>query len=716
MVTVPLVLLACASAANDPPTVVVDRDNVEITRSCVVRIEKSPIADADGNGVIQITGPGITVDLGDQVLRGSNGAPDTFTGTGISITGKDVTLRGGRIHGYKVGVHARFADDLVVEDGDVSGNYRQRLGSTWRREDAADWLRPHANDDNEWLTNYGAGVYVEDSARITIRRVRARQTQNGIVLDRVGGGEVYDNDCAFGSGWGIALWRSSRNTISRNACDFRIRGYSHGVYNRGQDSAGILLFEQCERNTITHNSMTHCGDGLFLYAGDEALGKVNPNANPSWYVRRGSNRNVIAHNDCSYAAAHGIEVLFSFSNRVLANRITGNAICGIWGGYSQACVFAQNEIDANGEMPYGSERGGINIEHGRSNYIAANTFRDNPVGIFLWWDRDREIGKLPWAQANPTAVEDNALLQNTFQGDLIALQLRGCGPTTVGINHATDVEVELDADEISRSVLTELGNFDLPATEFETPEPIGKTSPVGALDHLRGREHIVMTEWGPYDWRAPRLFLVDRAPGRHVYRLLGPEALIDASVEGDNVALTRDADGHSLIVAAAATGAALPYTLTARTASGRQTAAGVLVQATWAVTVFRSEADPREDLEAWRRGAEAHGVRSSLPALDLRYGPEGPAGLQPAAPDHFGTIATTTIVVPAGTWRIRTTSDDGIRVRLDGAVVIDDWTLHATRTHEYEFTVAEPEQLDIRVEHFELEGNAELSLDLFQVE
>ena len=68
------------------------------------------------------------------------------------------------------------------------------------------------------------------------------------------------------------------NSTARNACDFCIRGYSHGVYNRGQDSAGILMFEQCSGNVIAENSATHCGDGLFAFAGKEALGETEPSA------------------------------------------------------------------------------------------------------------------------------------------------------------------------------------------------------------------------------------------------------------------------------------------------------------------------------------------------------------------------------------------------------------------------------------------------------
>ncbi|MHC4416818.1 MAG: right-handed parallel beta-helix repeat-containing protein [Planctomycetota bacterium] len=716
-----LVLLASCAAAAEPPVIVIDRDNVEITTSCTVRIDRPWIADADGNGVIHITGDGVTVDFGGQVLHGAEkGTPDTFSGTGVSIKGRDITLRGARISGFKAGIHARLCNKLLIEDCDVSGNFCQRLRSTPAREDPSDWLRPHANDNNEWLTNYGAGIYVEDTTNAKIRRVRAWGTQNGIVLDRVSGVEVYDSDCSFGSGWGLALWRSSHNTISRNAFDFRVRGYSHGSYNRGQDSAGILLFEQCSRNTIVHNSATHCGDGLFGFAGAEALGEANARPNSLWYRERGCNRNVIDGNDFSYAAAHGLELTFSFSNRIIRNRLVGNAICGIWGGYSQAMFIAQNTIEANGDMPYGSERGGINMEHARSGYITGNTFRHNACGVFLWWDKDANILKLPWAYANPTACEENAIIQNRFEGDRIAIQLRRTGPTIMGANSMTDVGVEVDADEASASFLKRLGDMDISPSRFEEQETLGDTTPVDARAHLRGREHIIMTEWGPYDWKEPLLTVVRKLPDRHEYRLVGPEPLENVLLNAaPGVELTRDDESGRLTLTTDATGSVLPYTLTAVTPSGARHATGALAPLSWNLTVFASTVDPREDPDGWRQ-ARKLGILCRVPALDLQYGNDGPSGidLDPAVTaaglpaDHFGTTAVATMDVPAGQWRIVTNSDDGIRVWIDDDLVIDDWTWHGPKTQTHEFEVTKPKRITIGVEHFELDGHAVLSLEL----
>lgn len=706
-------MLALLLAAAAPPVVVVDRDNIEITASCRVHVSVSPIVDEDGNGVIHITGDDLTVTFDGTSLRGADAGrmPDSFEGIGVRITGERVTLTDAVISGYKVAVYAYRANSLVIEDCDVSGNFRERLGSTARREDAADWLHPHANDLNEWFDNYGAGVYLRQCAAATVRRVRAWGTQNGIVLDRSSETKIYDNDCSFGSGWGLALWRSSHNEISRNAFDFRVRGYSHGVYNRGQDSAGILLFEQCSDNVITGNSATHCGDGLFAFAGREAMGRDDIDRGSTWYRKRGSNRNIIAGNDFSWAAAHGAEVTFSFNNRVVGNRFVGDAICGFWGGYSQSTFIAANHFESNGLMPHGLERGGINIEHGFANIIYRNDFLNNACGIRLWWDTDEHLMALPWTRANPTAAENNAIIDNTFRGDAIAVQLRQVVMSSLLGNRMLGVGVEIDADDRSRATLQLLDPIDLRPLPIDDPVPLGETRPVGARAHLDGREHILMTEWGPYDWTRPLLHLVERAPGRHEYELLGPEPVGDAELDGvAGVILQRD--GSRLVVTSGTTGTAAPYELTVMAGGWTVARKNVLLTPAWNVQFFSSDLDPRKDPRAWRRDEKARRVRRTLPELDQRYGVGGPDGLD--ATDHFGTIATTSLEFPAGRWRITTTSDDGIRVWLGERLVIDDWTWHPPKRHVHEFSLTDTTVLPIRVEHFELDGWAVLSVEFEQ--
>lgn len=449
---------------------------------------------ADDEGALWIAADGLTVEFAGE-LRGAppGAAPDTLGGVGIRVTGKNVTLRGARVSGYRVGIHAVGADGLVLEDCDVSGNFRQRLRSTKAKEAEEDWLNPHANDAHEWFTNYGAGIHVERASGVTVRRCRARAGQNGLVLERVERAQVHDNDFSFLSGWGIALWRSSDNVIANNRCDFCIRGYSHGVYNRGQDSAGILMFEQCCRNSILGNSANYCGDGLFAFAGQEALGNASQPRPGFDHVRRGTNDNVIFANDFSLAAAHGLELTFSFGNRILTNRLQGNAICGIWAGYSRDTEIAGNILQRNGDAGHGLERGGINIEHGQRNRIVDNDFVANACGIHLWWDADEDLAKSPWALANGHESRDNCLQENTFTRDTLAVQLRD----TTGTRTHANVFVDTVPEQATAG--SESSDEDCSPHPFEWPELPGVFHPVYLTEPTGGRELIQLDEWGPLE-------------------------------------------------------------------------------------------------------------------------------------------------------------------------------------------------------------------------
>lgn len=693
------------------------------------RIEVAgPIPDPAGSGALVIEADGVTVDFAGALLSGNadGRAPDALAGVGVLVRAKGVTLRGARVSGYRVGILAHGADGLVLEDCDVSGNFRQRLGSTPEAEDAADWLWPHQNDGGEWRANYGAGICIESSARVTVRRCRARDGQNGLILDRVDGAQVYDNDFSFLSGWGIALWRSSHNTLSRNALDFCVRGYSHGVYNRGQDSAGLLLFEQCSDNRILENSITHGGDGVFGFAGKEALGEV---PGPEGFASRGAgcNSNQFWDNDLSYAAAHGLEMTFSFHNDVKTNRFVENAICGIWGGYSQGMTVRANEFARNGDAGYGAERGGINIEHARGCEILGNGFESNACGVRLWWDEDESLQRAPWAMANGSDCSGNRIEGNRFAGGGTGVQVDGCANTLVIDNSFEHVEREVVGEVgTSRSQFAAVSLAPpLPPEGLRNALPVravGESKPVGARVHLAGREHILMTEWGPYDWERPLLVRAGNEDGSDVWRWLGLETLAELECRGEGVrAEIVERDGGPLVrVSGGRTAALVPYTLRARSASGVQERAGLLSDVRWTVRCFASTVDPREDDAGWRAQAEG-AIAFERRALDLAFGNSGPSDLPdvPAAlaeaglpADRFGTLARTRVHLPAGRWKVTVTSDDGVRVRLDGEVLLEDWTWHAPRTGAEILELAEPREVELAVEHFELDGFAVLVLRL----
>ncbi|MCA9294951.1 MAG: right-handed parallel beta-helix repeat-containing protein [Phycisphaerales bacterium] len=739
-----------AARAPRPPREVVvriDRDNIRITHNCLLEIVSPVIEDADNNGVIQIVGDNLTIRLGDQILNGAEPdvPPDQRRGFGIVITGRQTTIIGGDIRGYKVGVHAIEADQLILHQLRVQDGFRQHLRSTPEQEDLADWLAPHHNDAGEWAGRYGAGVLIERCDDVSLRKVTCRRVQNGIMLDRVTRAHIYDCDASFLSGWGLSMWRSTDNVIRGNAFDFCIRGYSHGVYNRGQDSAGILMFEQCERNEIVDNSVTHGGDGLFAFAGAEALGDVDPNAvhEDAWYLSRGNRHNMIVGNDFSFAAAHGLELTFSFDNRISGNRFVDNGICGIWAGYSQRTMIDGNDFVDNGQRGVGLEHGGINIEHGVDNTIIFNRFVDNTCAIHLWRDEDPGLAALPWTRVNARPESRSTVAMNIIDGAAIGVHLRDEPDVILGENRIAECDRELLLDGSSTVIEANEAPKARLVPDVERARRGGR---LGARAELAGREFIIMTPWGPYDWASPLLIsdgttVADNATVAR-FRLLGtPDMLAsdDHNETTDEPAPERSTrfriDCPTADVLTTFDDAPLPTGTLARftcfirapglheltttfddPAGPPQRVTAAIDNIPWLVRTFASPVDPREDVDTWREAAAAVFPSETL-GLHAHYGNAGP---RDDLVDHFGTIAETSIALTPGVWRLRTMSDDGIRVWVDDVLLIDDWTWHAPRAHIAEFIVPDTpdahedtrDPIVIRVEHFELDGYSTLDVRL----
>jgi hypothetical protein len=163
-----------------------------------------------------------------------------------------------------------------------------------------------------------------------------------------------------------------------------------------------------------------------------------------------------------------------------------------------------------------------------------------------------------------------------------------------------------------------------------------------------------------------------------------------------------------------------PYTLAVAGESLSAEKRGVLVRTDWSLTFFPSECDPRENPERWRLLADGPAaVRVEQPLLQLPFGWGGPADVISAADaaaqlpnDHFGLIARTELALPAGKWRVATRSDDGVRVRIDDEVVIENWTWHGPTVDAGTVELAAPQTVSIVVEYFELDGYALLEFSL----
>jgi parallel beta-helix repeat protein len=638
--------------------------------------------DADEHGVVQFSGDNIVADFTGVTITGApDGTPaDQFKGIAIRAENcRNLTVKGLTVRGFAIAMYFKNCDGLKLLDCDVSRNYRQRLKSTPRAEDGGDWLFGHENDNNEWF-RYGAGIYVESSKKVTVARCRARNGQNGLCLSRVEDSFIVDNDMSFMSGWGLAMWRSSRNDVSNNSFDWCMRGFSHKVYHRGQDSAGILVYEQCHDNVFAYNSATHGGDGFFLYAGNETLKKTGTG---------GCNRNVLYRNDFSHAAANGIEATFSDGNRFIENRLD-ECDHGIWGGYSFNTTIVGNTMkDCNH---------GISIEHGHGNHIERNTFEDNGIAINLWAGANDEFKKTPYGKANDTASHGYVIASNTIKGGRVGIRLGATSDVALlsNVNGATEPVRQEGACENVR----DRGSYERAA--IEVPKTRGTRNAYLPTGARRGWKTIFVDEWGPYDFTDVRVFpdgIV--ASGETELTVLGPEGDFTASAEGAEVAPPAGRIPATLTVKSKSSGA---FTVTVKARGETATVRGFFLNATWSVRVHRWEPQgAQKPPKDWAAVAASDPVDSfTAAALDFR---DRPSEKSPS--DHFATVAEAELDLPAGDYEVGTISDDGVRVLVDGAKVIDNWTWHPPHEDTAAVTLAAGKHR-VRVEHFEIDGFAQL--------
>ena len=177
-----------------------------------------PLGEDGRRGVIRVeAAKGVVLDLTGVELRGTPPGTDLDRngGSGIVLVGcTDVTVKGGRLGGFRGCLVAENCTGVVLDGVQFDGWYGKRLLSNVAYEVGEDWLYPHHNDAGEWIANYGGAVSLTNCRGIEIKGCRGRHGQNGLLLTRCEQGEIWDCDFSFLSGWGLALYRSSKLVVS----------------------------------------------------------------------------------------------------------------------------------------------------------------------------------------------------------------------------------------------------------------------------------------------------------------------------------------------------------------------------------------------------------------------------------------------------------------------------------------------------------------------
>ena len=598
-----------------------------------------------GGAAITVRGDNLTIDLTGVTIEGGDpfADPDGYRGTGIVVDGgRGVTIRGGAVRGYKVGVLARRAPALHITGLDASYNWKPRLFSGIEKESLADWLSHHDNEKDEWL-RYGAAIYLSECDDAEIDNSRAVQGQNGLLVTRSSRLKVWNNTFSWMSGLGLGLYRTTDSRILHNRLDWDVRGYSHGFYNRGQDSAALLMYEQTSRNTVAYNSATHGGDGLFLWAGQSTMDTG----------KGGSNDNVFFGNDFSHAVANGIEATFS-RNQFLRNRID-ECWHGVWAGYSFDTTFRDNAFEGNEEA--------IAIEHGQNITIAGNTFIGDQAAIRLWANASQDPN-WGYPKTRDTRSRDYLIQRNTFSGQKTAIDLLRTSNVRVLDNAYVNTPVPLQTG-IEVTAL----QFEPPAARAPLPDVVDVPRQPGGMDAMlpvgaaRGRQTIIVDEWGPYDYLSPKIWPAGKPSDRPLkLRVLGPPgAWTLKSIRGGAVEPRSGTVPGEVTVTSSAPGLDVDLQLTYVGAAvtsprGQQYPAGVQVPFSyglvdpaigWSVKwwTYDSASDPLKAPEAFadRMKGDPAQTESGRPRLDFLSS----RALAPGLPaDRVAMRAEATVQVP----------------------------------------------------------------------
>ncbi|MCR8557716.1 right-handed parallel beta-helix repeat-containing protein [Mucilaginibacter sp. BJC16-A38] len=652
---------------------------IVITHSGVVnsRIYHFQPTDSMSAAPIIIEGDNIVVDFRGAIIQGSTDLenPNKFIGTGIIIkSGKNITLKNLTIKGFKIGLMAKGIKELKITGSDFSYNYKQHLNSTRDREDLADWQSYHHNENDEWM-RYGAGIYLRDCDKAEIHDDTIIEGQCGLMMTNCNDGLIYNNNFSFNSGLGIGMYRSSRNRVLYNKLDWNVRGYSDGVYYRGQDSAGILVFEQCNDNTFAYNSVTHSGDGFFLWAGQTTMDTG----------QGGCNDNLLYANDFSYAPTNGIELTFS-RNKIIDN-IVHDCWHGIWGGFSYNTIIANNDFAGNMST--------IAIEHGMNNVIAQNTFKGDKVGIELWsnpkmaksygYVQKRDTRSMKYTISNNTFsnVKNVFNINNTNDIDIINSKITG----STMLQKLDSTVNNISFDKIGDQVKPLIDSSFFPKIEG-VPHPQNAMLPNG---HAKGRKYIIMDQWGPYNFDYPIAWWQKTdSTGKMYFDVMGPagkwkivkiKGAGNPSVQGGTVPskLTVQKDLAALTdidIEMEYTGSAITSPFGVRTKTGapyifhyREFDVPFHWQMKW--FVFDATSDPVKNGTAFNKLLSGAPVKTT-------EGKEignvfGKAFGKNIAREKIATVSTTAIDVPGGVYRIGISASEIVRVYIDDKLIIENW-------------------------------------------
>jgi hypothetical protein len=261
------------------------------------------------------------------------------------------------------------------------------------------------------------------------------------------------------------------------------------------------------------------------------------------------------------------------------------------------------------------------------------------------------------------------------------------------------------------------------------PDPIPGGQSANAAVASRPRSSIVVDEWGPYDFRSPKLWPIDSVravplrlqilgpPGRwHVVSTRGVRSVSkQQGAMPDTIAVVPEAAGHAdwdvlLEFQGGPT----------RSPRGNDQPAGTPIRfgygrfepaTSWSArfVTWGDSSNPQTHPAAF--GALFAGAAplytTTFPRLDFEWYRPAIAALPL---EHWAMEATSTVTLDApGSYVLRTISDDAVRVWIDDRLTIDHWTPHESAVDEAPLAAGTH---SLRVQYYQVDGWAELRVEV----
>jgi parallel beta-helix repeat protein len=408
---------------------------------------------------------------------------------------------------------------------------------------------------------------------------------------------------------------------------------------------------------------------------------------------------------------------------------------GIWGGYSFNSVIAGNQFRNN--------RIGIAIEHGQENEIHHNIFYQDKEAIRLF-GRKEQPADWGYSQNRDTRSRDYIITNNNFVKNNLVMSVNRTENLNVFENIYSDFTKLFKIDSTVSSFDT-TQNDDIIAkynndAEDLIPDLKSPNDPFKGNSVFAGRKNIIMTEWGPYDFKSPVIWNTNPTDTSSVmqFDLLGPKGKWKIkSFKGVKEISVMNGEFPAKITAIKTTSLVTDIFIEVEyigssitTLSGKTIAKGIPsifsfkkffqpidCEVRWFSFDLEMH-DPIKTGQLFPPNVRMRPVKTEQ-TQKMDYAWWGGIKTDEGTFKNFITSASGSAQIEKGTYELGVTWDDAVRVYVDGDLVLDEWNPSL-----YKFDESPHKKVKLQlggnhiftVEHVELGGFATLSLKLKKIE